>query len=58
MRSPLAVIRRRRDPQGVKFCEACGEVCDTACRALARRDRLRTRATLYGLGITDLNIDQ
>ena len=30
------------------FCERCGQVCDTACRADAMRERARTQLLAYG----------
>ncbi|GAA2718107.1 hypothetical protein ACFY2R_28200 [Micromonospora olivasterospora] len=31
--------RRSTHPQGVTFCESCGQVCTAACRADARHER-------------------
>jgi hypothetical protein len=50
MRTLLATVRRSRNLR-VGFCESCSEVCDNACRASAQRDRTRTQAITYGLGI-------
>lgn len=36
--------------RGVEFCESCGQVCTTGCRAEARLDRLRTDA-FYRAGL-------
>jgi hypothetical protein len=39
----FAAIRRLAGKaQGVEFCDQCGQVCTSACRAEAHRDRVRT----------------
>jgi hypothetical protein len=37
-----AIRRRAGRTHGVEFCEQCGQVCTSACRAETRRDRVRT----------------
>lgn len=32
----------------VSFCERCGSVCDSACRADALRERARSQLLAYG----------
>jgi len=32
----------------VEFCDSCSQVCDTACRAHAQRNRLRESALTVG----------
>ena len=32
----------------VSFCERCGSVCDSVCRAKALREHARQRALAYG----------
>lgn len=33
----------------VDFCDECGQVCTSSCRAEAQRDRIRTRTVHYPL---------
>ena len=41
----LKILRRRTTQwRGVEFCESCGEVCTSNCRAEARRERTRVGA--------------
>jgi hypothetical protein len=41
----FAALRRRAGrARGAEFCDRCGQVCTAACRAEARRDRVRTAA--------------
>jgi len=40
----FAAIRRRvGKAQGVEFCDQCGQVCTSACRAETHRNRVRTQ---------------
>ncbi|WP_181019431.1 hypothetical protein [Nonomuraea typhae] len=41
------LFRRVRRAPALSFNEATGEVCDTACRADAAVDRLRTQVLLF-----------
>lgn len=41
------IARRRLETVGL--CESCGQVCDAACRAKARRDAVREQALSAGL---------
>lgn len=40
------IIQRLTRRGAVEFCDSCGEVCTAACRAEARRDRLRAQTLL------------
>jgi hypothetical protein len=47
----FAKLRQRRaEARGVEFCESCGQICTTECRAQARLDRVRVEA-LYQTGL-------
>jgi hypothetical protein len=43
----LRLFRKTRDV-AVSFCERCGQVCGSACRADALRERARLQALAYG----------
>jgi uncharacterized cysteine cluster protein YcgN (CxxCxxCC family) len=47
----LTVLRRRRtaDLSIVSFCDGCGQVCITECRAATRYDRIRTAALTHAV---------
>lgn len=38
------LIRRKRPTAHVDFCDSCGQVCTSACRAQAHRDRVTAAA--------------
>ncbi len=40
----LRRLRRAARPEGVTFCEACGQACTATCRSAALADRTRTEA--------------
>ena len=43
----LARLRERRAAaRGVEFCDSCGQVCTSQCRAQARIDRTRVEVLL------------
>lgn len=35
----------------ISYCETCGEVCDPRCRADAIRERARTQALAFRVGL-------
>lgn len=43
----LRLFKRTRELT-VSFCERCGSVCDSVCRAEAVRERALRRALVYG----------
>lgn len=49
-RGITAPYRRAPGRTAFELNEATGAMCDTTCRALARRDRSRTTALASGLG--------
>jgi hypothetical protein len=44
----MSKLFKRTRERVVHFCERCGSVCDSACRADAVRDRAREQAILLG----------
>jgi hypothetical protein len=42
---------RARALAGVRFCDACGGVCDARCRADAVADQSRTSALAFQAGL-------
>jgi hypothetical protein len=47
----MITLRQRRGAvRGVEFCESCGQVCGTECRARARMERTRVEM-LYRAGV-------
>lgn len=38
------LTRRKRPAAQVEFCDSCGQVCTSACRAEASRDRVAAAA--------------
>jgi hypothetical protein len=47
----FAKLRQRRSAaRGVEFCESCGQVCTTECRAQARLEQIRVES-VYQIGL-------
>lgn len=40
---------KRKSVEDVEFCERCGSVCDTACRANAAREQSRLAVLQHGV---------
>ena len=45
-------VFKRAKTQDVEFCERCGEVCDSACRAARALDRAKSDALRHGIRVS------
>lgn len=42
---------RKVEVASADFCDSCGQVCTSACRAEAQRDRVRTAAFSFSVPV-------